>query len=275
MRLHQPTGGFLLLWPTLWALTMGKLEGKLHRPVDPSIAFVFIIGVWLMRSAGCILNDLIDQSFDAKVSRTRKRPLVTKEVSQKEAIVLLCILLFLSAALLLFLNLPTLLLAMVGLCLTVLYPFMKRITYWPQLVLGVAFSWSIPMIFVAQNKALSFMGGILFLIALLWPIGYDTIYALMDKDEDKKIGLKSTALLWGKHTELFISFIYLSMLSLLIVLGALLLGQWPYYVALLGVFLAMNYQMYLVKSHNTAHYLKAFQSNNYIGFFIFVGLYFR
>lgn len=267
MRLHKPIGIFLLLWPTLWALWLAA-----HSLPDTKILIIFIVGTVIMRSAGCVINDIADRHFDGHVKRTRERPLVTGRVTLKEAISLFLLLCCSAFILILFLNSFTQLLAIGGLCLAILYPFTKRFTYWPQLVLGAAFGWAVPMAFAAQTNTLSTTAWALFMIAILWPLAYDTIYAMVDREDDRLIGIKSTALLFESYDRLFIGIIQVIIIVLL-----WLIGQWQqlgysYYVGLALGTLHFIYQQYLIKDRIPERCFKAFLSNNWFGLIIFIGL---
>jgi 4-hydroxybenzoate polyprenyltransferase len=202
LRIDKPVGIFLLLWPTLWALWLASSG---HVPMDMLI--VFLCGVVLMRSAGCVINDLTDRRFDAHVQRTQQRPLATGRLKPHHAMSSLAVLLTLAATLLLWLPPKTQLLALTGLLLTFVYPWCKRFLALPQAVLGLAFAWSIPMAFSALNKPLDLKCWSLFFIAALWPVAYDSIYALVDRDDDLRIGVRSSAITFGCHAHQIIMLI--------------------------------------------------------------------
>lgn len=270
MRLHKPIGILLLLWPTLWALWLAA-----HGLPDIKVLIIFILGVVIMRSAGCVINDIADRNFDGHVARTQQRPLVTGAVTLKEALVLFSLLCCGALILFFFLNRFTQYLAIVALLLAIIYPFSKRYTHWPQLVLGVAFGWAVPMAFVAQTNQLTSTAWLLFLVAILWPLAYDTIYGMVDREDDRKIGIKSTALLFEKWDRLFVGVIQITVLLLLIRVGMLeKLAAW-YYLSLVIAALLMGYQQYLIKGRNPAKCFKAFLNNNWVGLVIFLGLAFN
>lgn len=267
MRLDKPIGFYLLLWPTLWALWLAS-DGK------PAFYFVliFIAGVFVMRSAGCIINDMADRNIDGFVERTAKRPLATKKVSLKEAFIILFILLSMALGLVLLLNRLTLELALIGLFITFIYPFLKRITHLPQVGLGVAFSWGIPCSFAAITGELSFKAWVLFFPALLWPIIYDTLYAMADKKDDLKIGVKSTAILFAEKDKRILVGLQLLFIGLLINVGFYFqLNHWFYLSLLIGAMLFI-YQQILIKDRIPAACFKAFLNNQWVGLSIFIGI---
>lgn len=266
-RLHRPIGALLLLWPTLWALWIAA-EGF----PDPLVLGVFVVGVILMRSAGCVINDYADRDFDPHVKRTRERPIAAGKVSPREALVLFAVLCLAAFALVLLLNRLTILLAFVALGLAVVYPFTKRITYLPQLVLGAAFGWAIPMAFAAQTAELPRVAWLLFLVNILWATAYDTQYAMVDRDDDLKIGVKSTAILFGEADRLIIA-----MLQLLVLLGLLLVGQMAelglyYYLGLAAAAGFALYQHYLIRDRDRDGCFHAFLNNNWFGAAVFAGI---
>jgi len=267
MRLHKPIGIFLLLWPTLWALWIAA-----HGIPDITILLIFISGTIIMRSAGCVINDIADRHFDGHVARTRQRPLVTGMVSLKAALILFGLLCSLAFILILLLNRFTQILAIVGLLLTIIYPFCKRFTHWPQLVLGAAFGWAVPMAFAAQTNALPATAWLLYAAAILWPLAYDTMYAMVDREDDRQIGVKSTALLWEKHDRLFIGGI-----QALVILLLMVVGWWEhfnryYYLGLLGATLFACYQQYLIMAQLPERCFRAFLNNHWFGLVVFLGI---
>ena len=267
MRLDKPVGIFLLLWPTLWALWLGA-DG--HPRLD--IVVIFVLGVILMRSAGCIANDLMDRRFDWQVERTRSRPLVTGEVSSLGAMVLCCFLSFSAFGLVLLCNSTTIQFACIGMGWVLIYPFLKRVTVFPQLGLGIAFSWGIPMAFVAENGTVPFSAWFLFLTSLLWPVIYDTFYAMVDRAEDIQAGVKSTAIVFGQYTLEIIAALQMTFLLFLVVIGYLFHLHFFYYVGLFisGVFFI--YQLWLIQDHHREQCFKAFLNNQWVGFVIFIGI---
>jgi len=267
MRLDRPIGTLLLLWPTLWALWLAA-EGI------PSIKnlLIFVLGVTSMRAAGCVINDFADRNLDGHVKRTRHRPLATGAISSREALVLFVALCLLSFLLVLLTNALTIKLAFAGVALAFCYPFMKRYTHLPQLVLGAAFAWGIPMAFAAETQGLRPELWALYVTVVLWTIVYDTFYAMVDRDDDLKIGIKSTAILFG-DMDIPIT----ATLQVLVLIGLAMTGMnfgrgtW-YFVSLViaaGLFL---YQQYLIRHRERDSCFKAFLNNNYVGASVFVGL---
>ena len=267
MRLHKPIGIWLLLWPTLWALWIAA-KGM----PDFKMLCIFILGTITMRSAGCVINDFADRYFDAHVARTCDRPLVTGKVTPKEALILFFILCVIALILVLQLNIFTIKLSVIGLLLAVIYPFTKRITYWPQLVLGMAFAWSVPMVVAAQENHIPLIGWFIYIIAVLWPLTYDTMYAMDDRADDLKIGIKSTAILFGQYDRIIISILQIIILLLLTIMGLLLKPSLYYYLSLLLSACLMVHQQRLLKNHKPPNGLKAFRNNNWIGAIIFLGI---
>lgn len=267
MRLHRPIGIYLLLWPTLWALWLAG-SGQPPR----GTAFVFILGVALMRSAGCIMNDIADRDFDPHVARTRDRPLAAGRVGVLEAIALAAGLCLLAFALVLTQNTLTIQLSFIGLALAISYPLMKRFHHLPQFHLGAAFGWGIPMAYAAVTDSLPLIAWLLFLANILWSAIYDTQYAMVDREDDLKIGVKSTAILFGQWDKRIIGYLQMLLLLLLMVIGLLAGCGWFYY---LGVFVAAwlaLYQQYLIRNRIPEDCFRAFLNNNAFGLVIFVGL---
>ncbi len=266
-RLNRPIGILLLLWPTLWALWIAASGHP-----SSTIVLVFVAGVVLMRSAGCVINDCFDRHVDGKVTRTRHRPLVTGQASPREALGLFAVLCLLSASLLLALPPLARWLAIPAVLIVLLYPCMKRITHLPQLVLGIAFSWGIPMAFAAQTGHISWIGWFVFAIACLWPVAYDTIYAMVDRADDVAAGIKSTAVLWGNKEIVVIAGLHAAMLLLLIMLGVCLSFGYFYYLSLLVAAMLMIYLQYLIKDRVPERCFKAFLLSHWVGFVIFIGI---
>lgn len=267
MRLHRPIGILLLLWPTLWALW---IAGAGHPSLKNVI--IFVLGTAIMRSAGCVINDIADRKFDGLVARTKMRPLITGAVTVKSALILFFILLACAFILVLMLNRLAILLAFVGAAVAIIYPFTKRITHLPQLVLGVAFAWGIPMAFAAEQNAIPSVAWFIFFITWLWIIVYDTEYAMTDRADDIGIGIKSTAILFGKYDRLIIGLIQLTILFLLFVLGLFLSFGAFYYLALFFGALLFLYHQYLIKDREPAKCFKAFLNNSWFGMVIFFGI---
>lgn len=267
MRFHKPIGIALLLWPTLWALWIAR-----QGIPDIKILIIFILGTIIMRSAGCVINDYADRNFDAHVARTRERPLATRQISPKEALVLFAILCLLALLLVLQLNRLTMALSVVALLLASIYPFTKRYTYWPQLFLGAAFAWSVPMAFAAQLNTVPSVTWLIYGIALLWPLYYDTLYAMADKEDDVKIGIKSTAILFGKHVRWILSILQAIILLLLVVVGFYFSLNLYYYLGLIGAVACLFYQQHLMRKGDAQSYFKAFLNNNWLGLLVFMGI---
>jgi 4-hydroxybenzoate polyprenyltransferase len=269
MRLNKPIGSLLLLWPTLWALLIAS-SGAIP---DFKIMGIFVLGVFVMRSAGCVINDIVDQKFDGKVARTENRPLVTGRISRKKAIYLFLTLCLIAFLLVLPLNRYTLELSSIGFVLAILYPFAKRVTHFAQIVLGAAFAWSIPMAFAAVTNQVPTIAWLLYVTAILWAVAYDSIYALMDREDDIKIGIKSTVLLFGKRSASIIFLIHLSVIASLLRLGCLCHYNSFFYVSLFIALLMICYQMLLIHCGNTpSHYYRAFCNNHWLGCIVFLGI---
>lgn len=267
MRLDKPIGTLLLLWPTYWSLW---LSANSFPPLP--VFLVFTAGVIVMRAAGCVINDYADRKIDGHVKRTRQRPLPSGRVSEREAKLLFFVLVLLAFALVLMLNRNTILLSVVGIFLAAVYPFMKRFTALPQVVLGAAFGWSIPMAWMAVSNSVPAACWLLFAANLCWTVAYDTQYAMVDRDDDLKIGVKSTAILFGRLDKLIIGILQLLTLILLIQLGRDLSLHNYYYggVVLAGVFFV--YQQKLIAGRQREACFQAFLNNNWAGLVIFLGV---
>lgn len=267
IRFDKPIGTLLLLWPTLCALWLAA-EGF----PNAKLLAIFAAGTFLTRSAGCIINDVADRKLDGGVARTRGRPLVTGAVSTTEALVLFVALLLLAFLLVLFTNRLTIELSLAAVLLASTYPFMKRYTQMPQLVLGAAFSWGIPMAFAAQQGTLPSALWLLYAGNLLWTVAYDTMYAMVDRDDDLKVGIKSSAILFGRHDRLIIAILQACALLALYLTGqAFALGLY-YNVALLLAAVLFAYQQYLIRERHPEACFKAFLHNNWVGMVIFAGI---
>lgn len=267
MRLDKPIGILLLLWPTLWALWLASKGSP-----NIKILCIFVMGVILMRSAGCIMNDVADRNIDAFVARTRNRPLASGKLRTKEALFLAAFLALLAFMLVLFCNALTIFLAFFGALFAIIYPFLKRITHLPQFMLGIAFTWSIPMAFAAETGTVSLSAWLLFLTGCLWPIIYDTMYAMVDREDDLKIGVKSTAILFERKDTLFIGLFQILFILLLALVGFVFNLKPIYYAALFLVALLFMYQQFLIKDRNPANCFRAFMNNNWVGVIIFLGI---
>jgi len=242
MRLDKPVGIYLLLWPTLWALLMAA------QGLPPlGITVIFVAGVVVMRSAGCVINDYADRNVDGRVKRTTQRLLATGEATPKQALQLFGALIVIAFILVLFLNWQTIALSVVALMLAASYPFMKRYTHLPQVVLGAAFGWSIPMAFMAVQETVPTYAWWLFIANLLWTVAYDTMYAMVDRDDDLQIGVKSTAILFGKNDVLIVMLLQACALIILWCIGCTINATWPYYTAVLFSALLCVRQYQLIK----------------------------
>jgi len=267
MRIDKPIGTLLLLWPTLWALWLAN-QGQ------PSLQLllIFTAGTFLMRSAGCIINDFADRHVDGAVARTANRPLVVGAITSREALCVFLVLCATAFALVLLTNTLTIQLSFVGLILAIAYPFMKRFTHLPQLVLGLAFSWSIPMAFAASLDTLPNTVWPLVLANLLWTVVYDTKYAMADRSDDLLVGIKSTAILFGNADRPIIATLQLACLTVLVWSGLVFQLLWPYYLSLVVVAVLFGYHLYLIRSQDPAACFKAFKHNNWVGMTIFLGI---
>ena len=268
IRLDKPVGILLLLWPVLWALWIAA-EGI----PDPDVLIIFILGVIVMRSAGCVLNDLADRNLDRHISRTRDRPITSGKVKIPEAIGLTTVLLLCALILVLNLNDLTFKLSFVAVFLAIIYPFLKRVTYLPQVFLGLAFAWSVPMAFAAQTNSIPEIAWLLFITTVLWAVVYDTMYAMVDKEDDIKIGIKSTAILFDDADRIIIGSIQLMVLFSQILTGTKLeLGKY-YFIGIALASLLSIYQQYLIKDRIPENCFRAFLNNQWYGMIIFAGLY--
>ncbi len=266
-RLDRPIGNFLLLWPMLWALWLAA-EGWPRWDV----LIVFVLGVLVMRAAGCVINDYADRDFDRHVKRTRHRPLTTGAVSEREALWLFALLCLTAFGLVLLMNRLTIALSMVGVVLAATYPFMKRHTHLPQIHLGAAFGWAAPMAFAAQSGVITPLAWLVFAAAVVWATIYDTEYAMVDRDDDLKIGIRSTAVLFGRYDRLMIGLLQILMTLLLLVIGwraGLGIGFYLGVAVGAGLFL---YQQWLIRERSRDGSFRAFLNNNIYGGVVFVGL---
>lgn len=266
-RFDKPIGIFILLWPALWALWLAS-DGK----PDPLALLVFCLGVVLMRAAGCVINDYADRNFDPHVERTKQRPIAAGKVTAREALTVFVVLCLCAFALVLLLNIYTILLSFVGAFLAGSYPFMKRYTHLPQAYLGIAFGWAVPMAFAAQTGKIPLVAWILYLAIILWALVYDTMYAMVDKDDDLKIGVKSTAILFGDYDRQIMAILQIIILGLLFTVGQMQQLGWFYYggVAIAGGFFC--YQQVLIFHRVKSQCFKAFLNNNWFGLAVYAGL---
>ncbi|MFD2177138.1 4-hydroxybenzoate octaprenyltransferase [Veronia pacifica] len=266
-RMDRPIGTLLLMWPTLWALFVAA-----NGLPDPHILLVFIAGVVSMRAAGCVINDFADRKVDGHVKRTKLRPLPSGLVSSKEAIALFLVLVLISFALVMTLDWFTVSLSVVGLLLAFIYPFMKRYTHMPQLVLGMAFGWAIPMAYAAQAGELPLVAWLLFVANIAWTVAYDTLYAMVDRDDDVKIGVKSSAILFGRFDRLIVGILQLLFIALMVVVGLLAQLTIPYYLGLCAASALLVYQQVIIRTRGRDVCFQAFLNNNYVGMLVFLGI---
>jgi 4-hydroxybenzoate polyprenyltransferase len=267
VRLNRPIGILLLLWPSMWALWMAG-NGKPRWDV----VLIFMLGVALMRSAGCAINDYADRHIDGKVARTRHRPLAVGLIKPKEALAVFTVLSLLAFCLVLLLDWKTISMSVVAVILAALYPFMKRFTHLPQLVLGMAFGWAVPMAFVALTGSVSDAGWLLYMATVIWALIYDTEYAMVDRDDDIKIGVKSTAILFGEYDRIMIGLLQLTMLVLLVMVGSKLeLGLYYHLGIAAGAGMFLRQQI-MIRNREPQKCFAAFLNNNGFGMIIFVGV---
>jgi len=267
MRLDKPIGILLLLWPTLWAL---MIAGNGHPHVK--ITLIFIIGTILMRSAGCIMNDIADMRFDGFVERTKNRPLITGEVSKKEALTLAILISLIAFCLVCFTNLLTIQLSFVGLFLAASYPLTKRFFHLPQAYLGIAFGFGIPMAFAAVQSNVPTVAWLLLLTNICWALAYDTEYAMVDREDDVKIGVRSSAITFGNWDVTVVMLCYVITLYLLAIVGVLLKFNALFYVGILIASGLSLQHFYLIKSREKTKCFKAFLGNTWFGCAIFIGI---
>jgi 4-hydroxybenzoate polyprenyltransferase len=266
-RFDKPIGILILLWPTLWALW---IAGN-GRP-DLLVLTVFVLGVVLMRAAGCVINDYADKDFDPHVDRCKLRPIAAGKVSPKEALIVFAVLCLTAFGLVLLMDLYTIGLSFIGAFLAASYPFMKRFTHLPQAYLGAAFGFAVPMAFAAQSNSIPLVGWLLYLAVLLWALVYDTMYAMVDIEDDLKIGVKSTAILFGKRVREITAILQVVILALLITVGMMQQLHWPYYMGLAAAAGFSAYQQKLIFHFHKPDCFKAFLNNNWFGLVVFVGL---
>jgi 4-hydroxybenzoate polyprenyltransferase len=267
MRLDRPIGTYLLLWPTLWAVWFAG-EGS------PSLAnlIIFTLGVVSMRAAGCVINDYADRNVDGSVERTKNRPLPAGEIQPNQALILFFVLLCLSLALVLMTNQLTIILSFGGLALAATYPFLKRFTHLPQLGLGAAWAWAVPMAFAAERNQLPVTLWLIFVAVILWTIAFDTYYAMVDREDDLKVGIKSTAILFGRYDLLIIALLQLMTLILLFIAGLEFGRSWFYMSGLIAAALYFVNQYIQARSREREACFESFLNNHRVGMVIFIGL---
>lgn len=267
-RMDKPIGTYLLLWPTYWALWLAS-DGipNLH------LLFVFSLGVFLMRSAGCVINDFADRKVDGEVERTNNRPLVSGLLTSNDALFIFAMLVAAAFGLAMSLHTYTIKLSFVALALAISYPFMKRYTQLPQVVLGAAFSWGMIMAFAEVYGRVPLVAWLLFSANVLWTVAYDTMYAMVDRDDDLRIGVKSTAVLFGKKDKRIIAFLQLLVLGLLFTVGEVAAFGWPYHLSLVITAGLFSYQQMLIANRDRILCFKAFLNNHWVGLVVFVGIF--
>ena len=268
MRMDRPIGTWLLLWPTFWALWIAA-EG-----IPPiSIIVIFALGVFIMRSAGCVINDYADRNIDKHIERTKNRPITSGKVSPGEALGLFAFCILIAFLLVLFLNVYTILLSFVALLLAAIYPFMKRYTHYPQIVLGMAFSWAIPMAFAAQLNDIPEAAWILYFVTILWIVSYDTMYAMADREEDLKIGVKSTAIIFADNDKLIIALLQAAFTLGMFSIAWLVSGGLFFYLGIAGSIVFSVYQQYLIRNREQKTCFQAFLNNHWLGMLVFIGIF--
>ena len=271
-RLNKPIGYMLLFWPCSWGLAFANsIQENTNLFID--FLILFFIGSILMRSAGCIFNDIVDKDYDRRVKRTKSRPIASGKISVKKSFFYVLILCALAFLVLIQFNLLTILIGMSSMILAFSYPFMKRITYWPQLFLGITFNWGILMAWTAMNNNISMEVIVLYLSAIFWTLGYDTIYGAQDMSDDEVIGLKSTSIKFKKNIKLFISICYLISMCLILLLFNDFIGLNFFTFFLFLFLLSLFYQIINFKMNKTKNYLKLFKVNNYTGLMLFLSIY--
>lgn len=266
-RLDRPIGIYLLLWPMLWALWFAALGVP-----DISNLVIFVLGTILTRSAGCAINDYADRDLDAHVSRTKTRPLATGALSTTEALVATALLMLLAFVLVLFTNKLTIMMSFVALALAVIYPFTKRVTYWPQAFLGLAFAFAVPMAFAAQINAVPPLAWLIFLAAVIWAIAYDTVYAIADREFDIKMGMKSTAILFGANELRIVFCLQLVVLLIMFFVGVSTMRGSIYNFSLFAALFFVVYQNRITQTRDPVQCIKAFLNNHYLGMTVFIGI---
>lgn len=266
MRLDKPIGMYLLLWPMLIALW---IAGNGHP--DGRLLIIFCLGVIVMRSAGCVINDFADRKIDGLVKRTQQRPLITGDVTPLEAIILFFALILLAFVLVLFTDKKTVLLAVVAIGLATLYPFTKRFTYFPQVILGAAFGWAIPMAYMAQAQQLPLTCWLLYAAGIIWALAYDTLYAMADREEDIQAGIKSIAIFLGCYDKLVVGLSHALVLILITIIGLKLQLNWFFYVCIVAAGLLALYQQWQIRNRDALACFQAFLDNHWFGMILFLG----
>tara|TARA_E500000178_G_scaffold92783_1_gene91731 strand:+ start:43 stop:903 length:861 start_codon:yes stop_codon:yes gene_type:complete len=271
-RLNKPIGFMLLFWPCSWGLAFAYNENQ-NLNLFLYYLVLFFLGSVLMRSAGCIFNDIVDKDFDIKVQRTKNRPIASGKINVIQSLVYVLVLCFIAFLVLIQFNSLTITLGISSMLLAFAYPFMKRITYWPQLFLGITFNWGIIMACTALNNSLNPEIIILYLAAIFWTLGYDTIYGAQDMSDDEIIGLKSTSIKFKKNIKLFVSISYLISIAIVLYLFQNFLGLNFFTFFLIAFILSLFYQLIKLKKNKSENYLRLFKLNNYTGLLLFLGIY--
>lgn len=266
-RIDKPIGTWLLLWPCFWSISLAE-----NGLPDIRLLALFAVGALVMRSAGCVLNDIIDSDLDARVARTRHRPLASGAVSKKAAFAFLFILLALGLLILTQLNTFTIYVGLGSAGLIVIYPFMKRITHWPQIVLGLAFNWGALLGWASVEATLGWSAGMLYLGGIAWTLGYDTIYAHQDKEDDLKVGIKSSAIYLGQKTKAYLVIFYSIAILSFLISGYLEKISWPFYLGTILAACILTFQVIKIRPSDPSNCLQKFKLNFWVGFFIFMGI---
>lgn len=269
IRLNKPIGIMLLLWPVLWAIWLSTAGMP-----DLKLLLIFLLGTCTMRSAGCAINDIADRGFDGQVERTKDRPMPNGEISVTQALLTFALLIGVAFFLVIHTNSLTILLALPGAVLAATYPYAKRVSYLPQLHLGITFAWAVPMVYAAHLSTVNNTAWLIFLTTIVWAIIYDTQYAVVDRDDDIKVGIKSTALLFGDDVRIIIISLQVLMLLGLVLIGYSATLPWPFKVGIGGTILVFLYQNYMTRQYSRIAYFKAFKSHNWVGLMIFLGIMF-
>ena len=270
-RLNKPIGFMLLFWPCSWGLAFAYSENQ-NLNLFFYYLILFFLGSVLMRSAGCIFNDIVDRDFDKKVQRTKLRPIADGKITIKHSLAYVFFLCSIAFLILFHFNLLTIFLGLCSMILAFAYPFMKRITYWPQLFLGITFNWGIMMAWAAMNNNISPEIVILYISAIFWTLGYDTIYGAQDMSDDEIIGLKSTSIKFKKNLRLFVSSSYLVTIISILYLFKIYMGNNLFTFLILIFVLSLVYQVFKLEKNKTKNYLKLFKYNNFSGLFLFLGI---
>ena len=269
IRLNKPIGIMLLLWPVLWAIWLSTAGMP-----DLKLLLIFLLGTCTMRSAGCAINDIADRGFDGQVERTKDRPMPNGEISVTQALLTFALLIGVAFFLVIHTNSLTIFLALPGAVLAATYPYAKRVSYLPQLHLGITFAWAVPMVYAAHLSTVNNTAWLIFLTTIVWAIIYDTQYAVVDRDDDIKVGIKSTALLFGDDVRTIMISLQVLMLLGLFLIGYSAALPWPFNVGIGGTILVFLYQNYTTKQFSRIAYFKAFKSHNWVGLIIFLGIMF-